>query len=140
MVRGIRGAITVDSNTAEAVQAATKQLLAAIIERNQVRLEDIASAFFTGTADLDAEAPAKAARDIGWTMIPMFCMQEMAARNSLPYCIRVMLHVNTEKSQEDIQHIYLGEAERLRPDLVEGGSHGSRHAGSGDGGSEGTRP
>ena len=131
MVRGIRGAVTVDSNTSEAVQEATKWLLASMIECNQIQLEDIASAFFTGPTDLDVEVPARAARDLGWTMVPMFCMQEMMVKGSLPRCIRVMLHVNTDKTQEDIQHIYLGEAANLRPDLVEGGNNGGRNATSG---------
>ena len=139
MVRGIRGAVTVDSNTAEAIQEATKRLLTAIIECNQIRLEDIASAFFTGTTDLNVEVPARAARDLGWTMVPMFCMQEMMARDSLPRCIRVMLHVNTDKTQDNIQHVYLGEAASLRPDLVEGGHDGGRNASAGHGGTEGTR-
>jgi chorismate mutase len=139
MVRGIRGAVTVDSNTAEAIQEATKQVLTSMVECNQIRLEDIASAFFTGTTDLDVEVPARAARDLGWTMVPMFCMQEMVVKGSLPRCIRVMLHVNTDKTQEDIQHIYLGEAALLRPDLVGGGKNGSGNASSGHRGTEGTR-
>jgi len=74
--------------------------------------------FFTGTTDLDKEVPARAARDMGWTSIPMFCMQEMMIKDSLPFCIRVMIHVNTNLHQSEIQHVYLGGAARLRPDLT----------------------
>ena len=118
MVRGIRGAITVDSNTKAAIRDATKCLLSAIVERNQIPLEDISSVFFTGTTDLNEEVPARAARDMGWTSIPMFCMQEMMVKDSLPLCIRVMIHVNTNLHQSEIQHVYLGGAARLRPDLT----------------------
>lgn len=121
MMRGIRGAITVESNTAAAIRQATQHLLRTLVEENALRMEDIVSAFFTGTKDLDAEAPARAAREIGWTLIPMFCMQEMATQNGLPRCIRVLVHVNSDESQQDIRHIYLGEAARLRPDLAQGG-------------------
>ena len=121
MVRGIRGAITVDSNTKAAIREATECLLSVIVERNQIHLEDIASVFFTGTSDLDEEVPARAARDMGWTSIPMFCMQEMMVEDSLPLCIRVMIHVNTNKQQLETQHVYLGKAARLRPDLTQGG-------------------
>ena len=121
MVRGIRGAITVDSNTKDAIREATKRLLTVIIERNHIAFEDIASVFFTGTTDLDEEVPARAARNMGWTSVPMFCMQEMMVKDGLPLCIRVMIHVNTNKQQQEIQHVYLGEAARLRPDLAEGG-------------------
>lgn len=129
MVRGIRGAVTVDANTRKAIREATQRLLKMIVEQNHLALEDMASVFFTGTKDLDVEVPARAAREMGWTAIPMFCAQEMAVQDSLPRCIRVMIHVNTDKTQQEIQHVYLGEAVRLRPDLTQGGE---------DGGSDGT--
>lgn len=120
MVRGIRGAVTVDSNTMEAIRKSTQRLLTEVVEQNQLVLDDIASVFFTGTTDLDEEVPARAAREMGWTAIPMFCVQEMMVKDGLPRCIRVMLLVNTDKQQHEIQHVYLGEAARLRPDLSQG--------------------
>lgn len=120
MVRGIRGAVTVDANTVEAIREATQRLLKTIAERNGLAPGDIVSVFFTGTTDLNAEVPARAAREMGWHAVPMFCMQEMRVRDSLPRCIRVMLHVNTHKSQDEIYHVYLGDAARLRPDLSQG--------------------
>lgn len=122
MMRGIRGAITVEANTAEAIRSATQKLLNTLVEWNALPLEDIVSVFFTATTDLDEEVPARAARELGWTSVPLFCMQEMATKNGLPRCIRVLAHVNTEKSQQAIKHVYLGEAVRLRPDLAQGGS------------------
>ena len=140
MVRGIRGAVTIPANTKEAIREATQRLLQAMVERNHLVLDDLASAFFTATPDLDAEVPARAAREMGWTAVPLFCMQEMAVQNGLPRCIRVMLHVNTNKHSHEIQHVYLGEAASLRPDLVQGGTEdGRRDATSGHRGTEGTR-
>jgi chorismate mutase len=140
MVRGIRGAVSVESNTVEAVREATQGLLRIMVERNGLQLEDIASAFFTATADLDAEVPARMAREMGWTQIPMLCVQEMAIKDGLPRCIRVMLHVNTDKTQKEIRHVYLGAAARLRPDLDQGGSEdGRRDEPTRHGGAEGAR-
>ncbi|MBT5874028.1 MAG: chorismate mutase [Candidatus Latescibacteria bacterium] len=121
MVRGIRGAITVESNRKADIRSATEDLLSNIVESNNLQLDDIASVFFTGTSDLDEEVPARAARNMGWTAIPMFCSQEMAVKDGLALCIRVMIHVNTNKQQTEINHVYLGDAIRLRPDLTQGG-------------------
>ncbi len=116
--RGIRGAITVNENKAEIILAATRQLLIRIIEVNEVDVNDIASVIFTMTADLDAVYPAAAAREMGWKHIPLLCMQELAVPGSLAKCIRVLLHWNTDRAPEEIQHVYLGEAQKLRPDLA----------------------
>jgi chorismate mutase len=117
--RGIRGATTVESNTREAILDATKELLAAIVEANGVQPEDIASAHFSTTVDLDAEFPAVVARrDFGWTDIALMCSHEMNVPGSLQMCLRVLLHVNTEKAQSEVVHIYLRGASVLRPDLV----------------------
>lgn len=120
-MRGIRGAITVEANTAEAIRSATQKLLNTLVEWNAIQVEDIVSVFFTATTDLDEEVPARGAREMGWTSVPLFCMQEMSAKNALPRCIRVLAHVNTKKSQNAIKHVYLGDAVRLRPDLAQGG-------------------
>ncbi len=115
--RGIRGATTVDSNTREQIVSRTMELLDVLVEKNQIELEDIASAVFSVTEDLDAEFPAVAARKLGWIYTPLFCTREIPVPGSLGGCIRVLLHVNSQKRQEDMVHAYLHEAEKLRPDL-----------------------
>lgn len=116
--RGIRGAITVTENTVDAILSATRTLLEAIIAANDLNAGDIASVTFTATADLDAVYPAVAARNIGWVHTPLLCMQEMAVPGSLPKCIRVLIHWNTDRSPKAVRHVYLGEAQKLRPDLA----------------------
>lgn len=116
-VRGIRGAITVEKNTPEAIVEATTRLLKAIVAANELRTEDIASIFFTTTPDLNADFPASAAREMGWSLVPLLCAREIDVPTSMPMLIRVLLHVNTTKSQQEIKHQYLGEAANLRPDL-----------------------
>ena len=118
--RGIRGAITVETNTENAILSATRTLLEQIVAANELIIGDIASVTFTATADLDAVYPAVAAREMGWTHTPLLCMQELAIRGSLPRCIRVLIHWNTERAPDEIHHVYLGEARKLRPDLVNG--------------------
>jgi chorismate mutase len=116
--RGIRGAITVDSNTREAILDGTRRLLAEILRTNDVPTEDVASAYFTTTTDLNAEFPAVVARDeFGWNNIALMCGHEMDVPGSLRMCLRIMLHVNTERPQSQINHVYLGGAAVLRPDL-----------------------
>jgi chorismate mutase len=117
--RGIRGAITVESNTREAILAATSELLGEMLRANDVRKEDVASAYFTTTTDLNAEFPALAARnDFGWHDVALMCGHEMAVPGSLPMCLRILLHVNTERTQDQICHVYLRGAAVLRPDLA----------------------
>lgn len=116
-VRGIRGATTVESNTKEEIINRTKEMLEAVIERNNVQVEDITSAIFSVTDDLDAEFPAVAARKIGWIYTPLFCTLEIPVPGSLRKCIRVLLHVNSDRSQKEMKHIYLNGAQCLRPDL-----------------------
>jgi chorismate mutase len=117
-VRGIRGATSVEGNSTSAILSATKKLLERIVELNGVSIEDIVSVFFTATSDLNAVYPAKAAREIGWVHTPLMCMQEMAVENSLPLCIRVLIHWNTDKGIDEIKHVYLEQARKLRPDLI----------------------
>jgi chorismate mutase len=116
--RGVRGAITVDENSTQAILSATDELLRAIIVANQMREPDVASVFFTVTPDLDVVCPAVAARQLGWTRTALLCLQEMAVPGSLPRCIRVLIHWNTGRSSDEIHHVYLGKARQLRPDLV----------------------
>ena len=115
--RGIRGATTVEQNDREAILAATRQLLALMIRRNGIEKQDVASATFSTTPDLDAEFPALAARQLGWLEVPLLCGHEISVPGSLPRCIRVMVHWNTDRAQRDIHHIYVRDAVRLRPDL-----------------------
>jgi len=115
--RGVRGATTVDRNDREEILTATRQLLALMIRRNGIDKLDVASAIFTTTPDLDAEFPALAARQLGWLDVPLLCGHELAVPGSLPRCIRVLVHWNTEAAQGDIEHIYIRDAMRLRPDL-----------------------
>lgn len=114
--RGIRGAITVEEDTASNVLEATTLLLQTIQSRNDFVVDDISSVLFTVTRDIKSAYPAQAARALGWDRVPLLCFQEMEI-NSLPLCIRVLVTINTGKKSEDMIHIYLREASALRPDL-----------------------
>ncbi len=115
--RGVRGATTADGNTSNDILQATRQLLALMIRLNGIRPEDVGSAIFTVTKDLDAEFPALAARQLGWLHVPLLCSYELTVPDSLPRCVRVLLHWNTTKTAEEITHVYIKDAARLRPDL-----------------------
>ena len=118
-VRGIRGAITVSANEREAILEGTRELLEAMVAANGVRADDIASAHFTTTPDLNAEFPAEATRRLeGWKHVPLLCGHEMNVPGSLAKCVRILLHVNTETAPRDIRHVYLREARKLRADLA----------------------
>jgi chorismate mutase len=118
-VRGIRGATTVDRNTREAIIGATAELLVKMVELNAIEVDEIASAFFSTSPDLNAEFPAVAARVcLGWNNTALACTHEMDVPGSLPMCLRVMLHVNTEKSADEVVHVYMRGARVLRPDLA----------------------
>ena len=117
-VRGIRGAIAIDADQPEEILRATRELLTAILDANATLLsEDIASAWFTVTEDLCSDYPARAARQLGWTHVPLMCAQEIPVPGGLPHCIRVLLSWNTDLPQSAIRHVYLGAATSLRPDL-----------------------
>ena len=117
-MRGIRGATTIEQDTSDSVLSATRELLNAIFEANpDLLVEDIASVIFTTTQDTASAFPAKAARQLGWDRVPMICTHETPVPGSLPRCIRVLIHWNTDRKQDDIQHVYLGAAQSLRPDL-----------------------
>ena len=115
--RGVRGATTVESNSREEILTATRQLLALMIRINGMEPEDVGSAIFSLTRDLDAEFPALAARQLGWLDVPLLCTYEVDVPGSLRHCIRILVHWNTAKPQGEIHHIYIKEAVRLRPDL-----------------------
>lgn len=115
--RGVRGATTVHANTRDEILTATRQMLALIIRRNEIDSEDVGSAIFTVTPDLNAEFPALAARQLGWLDVPLLCTNEIDVPGGLARCIRVLINWNTPKSQQEIFHVYIKDAVRLRPDL-----------------------
>ncbi len=117
MMRGVRGATTVTANDREQILHSTRQMLALMIHQNGIEKADVASAQFTTTPDINAEFPAFAARQLGWLDVPLLCGHEMTVPGSLGMCIRVLIHWNTTRDQQDITHIYLNEAVHLRPDL-----------------------
>lgn len=122
MMRGIRGAITVSADEPEEILKETRTLIMEMVEQNNIEPDKVASVIISATTDISSAFPAKAVRTIeGWTFVPVMCTHEMAVPNSMPLCIRVMMHVNTEENQENIQHIYLNDAVKLRPDLVKSG-------------------
>jgi len=113
--RGVRGAITVPANNKESIIAATKELLKEMVLANDVKTDDIAAILFTTTSDLNAEFPAAATREIDWPQhLALLCGHEMNVPNSLPRCLRVLMLVNTKKTSDEIIHIYLGEAQKLK--------------------------
>ena len=118
--RGIRGATTITTDTKEEVLSATRELLDAILAVNPaLRPDNIASALFTTTEDIASAYPALAARQMGWELVPMMCAREIPVPGSLLMCIRVLIHWNTDKEQNEIHHVYLHEAVKLRPDLTQ---------------------
>lgn len=118
-IRGIRGATVILQDQPEAILAGTQDLLSAILEANPtLHTEELASGLFTVTEDLRSAYPAQAAREMGWTHVPMICSREIPVPGSMPRCIRVLLHWNTDLPQDAIRHVYLGAAASLRPDLT----------------------
>ena len=119
MIRGVRGATTIQSDIAELVWGETASLVVEMVKANNIAPEDIASITISTTPDIKSAFPAKSVRMMeGWQFVPIMCMHEMDVPGALPLCIRVLMHVNTDVAQKDIQHIYLNEAVKLRPDLV----------------------
>lgn len=114
--RGVRGATTVPENSKDAILLATRELLYAMIDHNDIDPDDVASAYFTTTEDLDQTYPATAARQLGWFDVPLLCGHEIRVTTGLQMCVRILLHWNTPKSAQEITHIYLHEATALRPD------------------------
>ena len=117
-VRGARGAITVERNLPETIKNATKTLLKRMMEQNDIKPDDICFILFSVTEDINAAFPAGAAREMGLDLIPLLDVAQMKVQGSLEKCIRVLMVFNTDKSLNDIKHIYLEGAARLRPDLV----------------------
>ena len=118
-IRGIRGATTVPADDPELILQATRELLETILYENEgMQLDEVASTFFTTTEDLASAYPALAARQMGWDLVPMMCAREIPVPGSLPMCIRVLIHWNTDREQQEIHHVYLRDAVQLRPDLT----------------------
>ena len=113
---GVRGATTVEFNAREAILEETRKLLALMIRFNEIKSVDVASAIFTLTTDLDAEFPALAARQLGWLDVPLLCTNEIKVAGGLPMCVRILIHWNTDRAQDNITHVYVNKAVRLRPD------------------------
>lgn len=112
--RGIRGATTVTENTKDAILSGTTELLEKLVDENDIQREQLAAAIFTTTRDLNAEFPAVAARQLGWTDVALLCSHEMDVPNALPSCIRVLLLVNTDKTPQELVNVYLRGAKNLR--------------------------
>ena len=121
-VRGIRGATTADDNTEQAILDATRELLEGLVEANDIDQDDIAAVYFTTTRDLNAAFPALAARrHLGWDYVALMCGHEMEVPDAQPRCIRVLMLVNTDKSQQEISNVYLRDAANLRDRSGDGG-------------------
>ncbi|MDQ8735448.1 chorismate mutase [Paenibacillus sp. LHD-38] len=117
-VRGIRGAITVEANEEQSILQATIEMLNGIVTDNEIAPDDICSVFVTVTNDLDETFPARAIRQMkGWELVPLMCALEVPVKGSLERCIRLMVLINTDKTQAEIRHVYLKGAQALRPDL-----------------------
>ncbi len=117
LVRGLRGATTVDADSVEQVTARSQELMLKIMERNGLTEEEIISVLFTATGDVTSIFPATAVREIGFGAVPLLCAAEIAVPGSMPLCIRVLLHVYTTRSKDEIHHVYLHGAQVLRDDL-----------------------
>lgn len=120
-VRAIRGATTVAVDEPTAIKAATVELLQTLFDRNQLVADDIVSILFTATPDLSSVAPAVAAREFGLIDVPLLCAAEMPVDGALPLCIRLILHVETDRARSEVRHVFLRAATALRPDLAEPG-------------------
>ena len=118
-VRGLRGATTVDADTPEQINQRTQTLLTRMLERNDIDKEDIISVLFTATDDIHSMFPALAARDIGFGDVPLICARELDITAGTPLCIRVLMHIYTDKGRHELHHIYLEGAKGLRDDLPE---------------------
>ena len=119
-VRAIRGATQVDADDATQILGRTRELLAAILAENALTSDAVVDVIFTATLDLRSRTPAEAARALGWTDVPLLCVQEMDVDHALPRCIRVLMHVQTDTARTGLTHVYLHGARVLRPDLAAG--------------------
>lgn len=120
-VRGLRGATTVDVDDQAEIHKRTTDLLTVLFERNELEPDDLISIFFTTTPDLHSVAPAAAARAFGLVDVPLLCAQEMDVDGALEKCVRLLLHIETDRGRQQLRHVFLRGATRLRPELAEPG-------------------
>ena len=118
-LRAVRGATTVDEDAKEEILSATAELIEEMISRNDLARDDLVSIVFTATPDLRAVFPAEAARGLGISDVPLLCASELDVEGAMPRCIRVLMHVYTDRDQQSLRHVYLGDARQLRTDLPE---------------------
>jgi chorismate mutase len=116
-VRALRGATTVDVDTPAHIEERVVALLDTLLERNGVGHDDLISILFTATDDVVSTFPATAARSRGLGDVPLICARELAIEGGTPMCIRVMVHLTTERTREELHHVYLEGARGLRDDL-----------------------
>jgi chorismate mutase len=118
-IRGLRGATTCDEDRSAEIEGATQELLRAMMDRNELAHDDVISVFFTATPDLTSTFPATVARGIGFGDIPLICASEIDVPGAMPKCIRILMHVYTNRSRSELRHVYLRNAQGLRDDLPE---------------------
>lgn len=118
-LRALRGATTAASDDASVIEEATRALLSELFERNDVAAEDLVSMIFTSTPDLVAAFPAAAARSLGLADVPLLCATEIAVPGAIPRCVRVLVHLYTDRPGAELHHVYLGDARALRADLAD---------------------
>jgi chorismate mutase len=116
-VRAVRGAISCDADTIEAINAASLEVTTAMLTRNDLAIDDVISIFFTNTPDLVSGFPATGVRLAGFEDVPLMCASEIAVPGSMPRIIRVLMHVHSPRRRDEIKHVFLGEAKALRSDL-----------------------
>jgi chorismate mutase len=117
MVRGVRGATTVEADTADQVTERSQELMRQLMARNDLTEDDLVSVLFTTTGDVTSIFPATAIREIGFGAVPLLCAAEIAVPGAMPLCIRVLIHTYTTRSRDEIHHVYLHGAQGLRDDL-----------------------
>ena len=118
MMRGVRGAVCASANSREAIFEATRKLLLHMFAKNDIEIEDIGAIYITATKDLNADYPAYVLREMGLKMVPLMCATEIDVPGALQRVIRILILINTDKTQDQIKHLYVGDAARLRPDLT----------------------
>lgn len=118
MMRGVRGAICAAANSREAIFEATRKLLLHMFAKNDIEIENIGAIYITATKDLNADYPAYVLREMGLKLVPLMCATEIDVPGALQRVIRILILVNTDKTQDQIKHLYVGDAARLRPDLT----------------------
>jgi chorismate mutase len=118
-VRAIRGATTLERDEREHLHERTRELVEGMLSDNDIKADDVISVFFTCTPDIVSDFPAAAARTLGFGAVPLMCAQEMAVPGALPLVVRVMMHVEMDRSRDTVSHVYLHDAVSLRRDLAQ---------------------